>query len=198
MSNGAYFRFSRALYDASENGATAVDKIVFTRLTRTHVSSMDYFLRSEMVEEIYIPYPQNDAQMEYSKALAAIADECSVKMVIYESGEIISHYDTSLCVIRSQIDDKDCTSVFVGGKEKLVGFIDAFSGEEIDEYVKRCDTVVVGNRANVNGRFNLPVSDGATLIYLDEDTKKNSNIDKNSANSYVNTKQENSIELRLN
>ena len=197
MSNGAYFRFPKVLAKAAESGATSIDKLVLTELTAAHVSTMDYLLRSQLVEQIYIPYPQDEGQIELSRSLAVIADECSVNMVLYTDGEIISHYGTSLCVFMSEVEGKTCRSVFVGGEKELVGFVDAFSDGAADAYVRACDTLVVANKKNIVGSATLHASDGATVIYLDESVMKLTRLDTDALDIYVNKKKENLTRIRL-
>ena len=184
MSNGAYDGFVSMIHEAKPKGATDVDILVFTTVTQRHISSMDYYFRSQMVHEIYIPRPGNDTQLESAYALAMLAEECGVRARLYDSGDIVTLGKSELLVKRTQ----DSTSVFVKGREKLFGYTDAFADAQgLNTLLSECDTVLIGNNGVPDVAYRYSVSPDATLIYSSEELAKRSAIVSEERKTYVNT-----------
>ena len=172
------------LDESKPKGATDVDILVFTTVTQRHISSMDYYFRSQIVHEIYIPRPGNDTQLESAYALAMLAEECGVRARLYDSGDVVTLGKSELLVKRTQ----DSTSVFVKGREKLFGYTDAFADAQgLNTLLSECDTVLIGNNGVPDVAYRYSVSLDATLIYSSEELAKRSAIVSEERKTYVNT-----------
>ncbi len=181
LSNGAYFRYAQALSDASHYGATEVDKLVFTDITKNHISSMDYFMRSNIVKSIYIPYPSDEYSRQNAFALAALAIECGAEVNMYSSGEILTLDGLSFCVLYGENQDKTGAALFVSTEEGNFGYADAFVyGSDVEKganaLLSKCDTVIIGNNGVPDRAYKYNVSEKAMLIYASENIRKKSRM----------------------
>lgn len=194
MSDGYYSRFYDAYVEASVYGATQVDSIVLTSVSSKHVSSLDYFLRSNVVKAIYIPEPYSDSSRELSMELALIAMECGVEVRVYDGSAVIDICDgIGAKVICSQNGDKRSVAVFVASEDEVCGYVDAFAfgserGSEVAELVKRCDTLIIGNNGVPKTEYSFDVSDNTKIIYSSEELMKKSGIVTSAENIYFNTR----------
>ena len=191
MSNGAYKMLNSAFDNTAEHGATDVDTLVFTTVSKNHISSMEYFFRSRIIRMIYIPVPDDVSQYKNSILLAELAHKCGVQAYLYENGDIITVGDTSVMVMNTYDQGNESVSVFVDGTETVFGYTDAFfDGSIIDEAVNsllvECDTVLIGNNGIPDKKFSFDVSESATLIYSSEELAQKGNTDFDRSNTYVN------------
>ena len=196
MSDGYYSRFYDAYVEASVYGATQVDSIVLTSVSANHVSSLDYFLRNNLVKTLYIPEPYSDKSRELSVKLVGIAEECGVCVRVYNSDTMLDICDEikarGIC---SQNGDKRSVAVFVATENEVCGYVDAFvCGSErenaVSELVKRCDTLIIGNNGVPKTEYSLQVSDSTKIIYSSDELMKKSGIVSAEENVYFNTYKE--------
>ncbi len=199
MSNGTYSRFSQALDDAARQGATQVERIVFTDITPRHISSMEYFMRSNIVKNVYIPTPVNDDQKQLAMEMSLLANACGTNSYLYKNGESIFHDDIGIAVSILQTDGKRSLSVFVKSSEHMFGYSDIYGGEDyLNTMLSQCDTVLIGNSGGSKKTFEYTIDFNATLIYASDDIRKMSKIDNISGNTYCNTQKRACIEIPLN
>ncbi len=191
MSGGSYYWYSQALQNAAENGAVTVDKIVFTKITKTHISSMDYFLRSNIIREIYIPVPQNDEQRQNALLLAALADECGTDSYLYIGTDVMELDGIEFVADVLYEENKTYTSVFVSSGEEMFGYTDAliFDGENdvrLNSILSKCDTLLIGSKEEISAPYLPNVSSSTKVVYLSEQVYKYS---RRAGKSYCNTKE---------
>ncbi len=195
MSNGAYFRYSEALSNAAEDGAVCVDKLVFTKITKRHISSMDYFMRNNIVNTIYIPVPQNEEQRQNSLLLAALAEECGTDAYLYASGEVMELDGIEFVIDIIYEESESYTSVFVSASEKMIGYanshiFDGENDERLSPVLDICDTLLIGSREVPDKPYLPRISATARVVYLSDELYKYS---RREGESYCNTENENVV-----
>ncbi len=191
ISNGAYFRYADVMYDAAERGAVCVDKIIFTKITKIHISTMDYFLRSNIVNTIYIPIPQNQEQRQNSLIMAALANDCGTDAYLYSTNDIIELDGIELVIDVLYDEDKLHTTVFAASEDKIVGYADAnvFNGKtdlRFAQIFEKCDTLLIGSHSVPKDTYMPCVPKNTTVVYMSEDLYK---FSRRKENSYCNVKE---------
>lgn len=189
MSDGHYSRFSNAMYDLRKYGATDIDTIVLTKVSNTHVSTMDHLLRNMLVGSLYIPTPDNDRDIELSIKLAEIAEACGVDAYLYNSGDVMNICNgTSTLICLTKADEKTSVSVFIGSGEEILGYTDTFADKNIiNETLKLCRTVIIGNNGIPKQRYCYEVGENATLVYSSAEIMQMSDIIAKEENVYFNS-----------
>lgn len=194
MSNGAYRYYAEMLNDAGEQGAVEVETIVFTNVTQRHISSMRYFMRSNVVREIYIPMPNTDDMQETELAadIVRLAYECNTEVFFYRNGDMIEFASTVLTVNIFKNGDTLGRALFVGGKEKIFGYADMcmFSDnvfDEIERYVYASDILIIGNGIFETDGDVYVLSDNTELVYSTEEVMNISNIVSCKEKTYYNS-----------
>ena len=187
MSNGAYTRLSSAVADAKRYGVTCVDKLIFTSVSRGHISSMEHLLRNLIVKDIYIPVIKDEEQLENAGRLIALATECGVDVWIYEDDDVFMLRDTSLSVVKTKADDTESLAVFVKGRDSLFGYTDAFlKNDVIKDTLRDCDTVFVGNKGIPDMMYCFDVQKDSSVIYSSEDIWSASRVRSDPQKTYIN------------
>ena len=201
MSGGSYLGFSRAISDALEYGATSVDSIVLTRITSTHLSSLEYILGSSVVRKIYLPTPKDDITLERAVKLTRIAEEYGTSAYLYDDTQIFDVDGIAICVLTSQNGEKQAATVVVKGEKNTFGYVDALicgspAEQTANKLLAECQTVIVGNRAIPEKPYEYSISKDTALIYSSEDIKKSSEI-YGVDNVYCNTQKAIKLSFRL-
>ncbi len=187
MSNGSYDRLNAAFSDAAKYGAVDVDMLIFTSVGKGHISSMEYFFRSRIIKNIYIPTPNERSHYENALKLVELADNCGVNAYLYESTDVFELSDVSVLVSNIRQKDKNSVSVFVQGKEKMFGYTDAFfEASMANGLIEKCDTVLVGNNGMPDFFYEFNIKSEATLIYASRDLAYNSKVYTENINTYIN------------
>lgn len=204
VSDGTSRGYAEMLDNAGKQGAVDVDMIVFTNITQKHISSMRYFMRSNVVREIYIPMPNTDGKTEKELAadLIKLACECNVEVFFYDSGDKIKFENTVIAVNIFEIGGARGTALFVGGEEKIFGYADmcALSGEELGEikqYIYASDVLIIGNSTFEESDGVCVLSDGTELIYSSVDVMNASNIVSCKEKTYYNCNENIILEFEL-
>ena len=170
MSGGGYYGLYRAFDGAKAHGATCVDRIIFTDITKRHVSTMDYFLRYSYVKEIYVPIPQGGDEEQISVAIemTRLAMECNTEVKLYGSGELMTCGETYMVINSDKYDRRTGNSVFIAGNDTVFAYVDSVSvadTERIKESIMLSDIVIVGNNGEVGCAYLLPAADETAVIY---------------------------------
>ncbi len=194
MSNGAYFRFADALSDASQNGATSIEKIVFTDITQNHLSSMEYLFRSAIVKNVYIPTPTDQKSLDMAISMAVLAEKCGVETHLYESTDIIEAGEAQMCVNTATYGKKIAVAVFVSGENKMLGYVDAFicqseDAQTVNGLLAECDTVIIGNNGVPDVKYTYSLAPESTVIYSSEKMKNMSGIRGKEIRAYCNVQE---------
>ena len=189
MSDGHYSSFSKPMYDLRKNGATDIDTIVLTKVSKTHLSTMDNLLRNILVSSLYIPTPNNEQDIELCVKLAEIAKECGVDAYLYSSGEVLSICkDTSTLIYLTKAYEKASVSVFISSDKEIFGYTDTFADKTvINDTLKLCNKVVIGNNGIPKQRYCYEVDENATLVYSSLEIMQMSDIIAKEENVYFNS-----------
>ncbi len=197
LSKGEYTNFSSSYRQSKKFGATDVDMIVFTKITKNHISSMDYFFRTTLVKEIYIPIPDknNKEDIDLAIALTKLANDCEIQVNLYENGDFLK-----LDRIRFLIDTEGGNSLFASGGKELFGYVDCSAlkdNEKLKKYILETDTLIIGEGLIQNDNFYCQISDDTTLIYSSENIMKRSNIKSDIEKTYYNNRKKLCIQFEL-
>ncbi|MBO7310477.1 MAG: ComEC/Rec2 family competence protein [Clostridia bacterium] len=190
-SGGKYNNFSSSYYKAKEYGCTYVDMIVFTDVTKNHISSMEYFLRSNVVKKIYIPIPNEDDEKQINLAIemTRLANQCKTQVYLYKSGETLSLDNIRFRIDVFEIEQDKALSLFVSGGQDLYGYVDvaalSVNDFELHQHILNSDTLVFGNNnKSVEEMFYCDVSENTTIIYTSFDIAEKSSISSNTDKTY--------------
>lgn len=202
MSSGAYDGFSHSLADSAKHGATQVDSIIFTKITKSHISTMEYFLRRNIVKSIYIPMPDGSSDVNKEIELAELANSLGVAVYLYENGDPFSVGGVTFGVGNFSNGEQTGTAVFVYGREEAAGYIDectlgACAPEVIDSFTSACDKLIVSGKQSDGDVFSCKVLPDATVIYTSEDVARRSRIELPLENSYFISKKYQSVSLAI-
>ena len=189
MSNGTYDCFSDSLSHSAKHGATYVDSIIFTNITNSHVSSMEYFLRRNMVKSVYIPMPNGTESVNKEIELAKLATDLGVNVYLYKNGDSFTVGNVTFGVGDFSDGEKQGVAVFAYGQDEIIGYIDECTlgtcdPETIDAFTAKCDTLIVSGEKKYENSFTCEVSPSATVIYTAEEVARRSHINNSTANSY--------------
>ena len=187
MSNGAYDGFSDALGDSAKHGATYVDSIIFTNITNYHISSMDYFMRRNIVKSIYIPMPNDQEDVSRALELSELADRLGVNVYLYENGDTFEVGCVSFGVGSFQGGKEKGNAVFVYGEDEIMGYIDectlaVCSADAVDSFTSKCTKLFVSGVGFYD--VSCEVLPSATVIYTSEAVAARSKIDSSIEHSY--------------
>lgn len=189
MSSGAYDSFSDALTDSAKYGATYVDSIIFTNITNYHISSMEYFLRKNIVKSIYIPKPMEQADISRALELSELADRLGVNVYLYENGDSFTVGNVTLGVGNFRDGEQKGNAVFVYGQDESLGYVDECtfemcSPEVIDSFTSECTGIIVGGDNTHEDNFSCAVLPSATVIYTSEEVARRSLVEASDEHSY--------------
>lgn len=194
MSDGYYTRFRDSFEEAAVYGATEVETVVLTSISSVHVSSLDYFLSSHIVRQLYIPELPDEQSRELSLALARAAERSGTRAYLYGADDTLELIDgVGARIISESVGDKRANAAFVAYEDRMLGYVDAFicggeSEDEVNRLVSLCDTVIIGNNGTPKQRYGYDVDADARLIYCSQELADLSNIRIKSENVYLNTK----------
>lgn len=187
MSNGAYEYLSSAFFDAVQYGATDVDTLVFTKINKGHISSMEYFFRRCIIRNVYIPVPEDPSQYENSYKLAKLAHDCGINAQLYESTDVFNVGETSILVMNTFENDFNSVSVFVEGEDNVFGYTDAFSNPtRVNGFLSKCDAVLIGNNGIPDIKYSFDIFEKATLIYSSQEIASKARILSDEKKTYIN------------
>lgn len=199
MTNGRYSLVSDAITDARERGATDVDTIVFTNVTSSHLSSMDYVFRNNLIKRIYVPL--TDGEYDNAYELVKMAQECGIEAELYADGDTLVVCRENGALIRlADNQDRQTVAVVIAADGQLSGYVDAYAyGSKIEptvnEYLPLCRTVIIGNNGIPDNKYKYEIADGTTLIYASERLAQMSEIDSSDKRVFYNYKDSVKIEI---
>ncbi len=200
MTNGAYSRYTEVMNDARRMGTTTLDKLIFTDISERHISSMDYFFRANIVNSIYIPTPSGEEQIYMAYKMARLADECAVKVYLYQNFDKIEHKDVLLCVGNISVEERASASVFVCLSESTIGYAEPnICKSELYSSINRalslCNTVIIGDNGICDVPYKFTLAEGTTLVYSSEQLRQMSRVHNMSGENYCNINKRFKIEL---
>lgn len=90
MSDGSYGSLYRGMRRAEKDCAVEVSALVLTHYHRRHISSVDRFCRTELVERIFLPFPQNESEYYIMWSIAYDAERNGCAVEVYREGEAVA------------------------------------------------------------------------------------------------------------
>ena len=203
MSSGSYMLLSEVIVSAADKGATDVDTLIFTSVTSSHISTMDYLFRSCIIESVYVPMPDDPMSAELAIRLVSLAQECGVRATLYGDGDIIELCNgKSVLVGLADNNGKTAVSLMFGGGERVFGYVDAFvfgsdSDGTVNARLTLCDTVLIGNNGVPDHRYSYTVSTDTKVIYSSAELARMSDIEADVNNCYYNIQEYTELEFLL-
>lgn len=179
LGDGRYSSLSAAAIASEENCATEFEALVLSRYRKSLPSSVDSFVRGEMVRELYLPIPCSQLEYELAMAISDIAERASVKLSFYKRMETISIDEVSIVVsdVGFYENGSESLSVLLGVGESAVCYAEAswqYSSisETTGAFLEVSEAALLGRRRIIieNGsiQYKLPlkiaVIDGVSLI----------------------------------
>lgn len=202
MSDGSYSGFSQAIINASEKGATSVEYIVFTTIGKGHISAMEYFFRSNVVDRIYIAEPSNEEERQMAVAMATLAKNSKVDSYLYRDGEILKIDGISMCFYTALNGTDNATAMFVSAGKEILGYADtnvynSDFEDQVNEKLSKCDTVIIGNNDTPDDLYRFSVKFDANVVYASKNIMDKSDIFVNYQNCYYSDTQKTKLTFEL-
>lgn len=151
LSDGSYSSLYRGMRRAEKDYAVDVSALVLTHYHQRHISTVDRFCRTELVERILLPFPQNDKEYYIMWSIVHDAEKNGCRVDVYRAGEAAALTDSlGMIVFRSYIKRSTHPTLALG----------LCLGDEILTYV--------GTSVHESGAFELVsglVSDSTEVIF---------------------------------
>ena len=178
IGNGSKSSYSNATGYVSLARATEIKAVLLTKYSRSHSASLYDVFTSQMVRELWLPYPETESEYHLMAPLITLAEKYGVQSYVYRRSDNLEAFEFTL--IRSEsfnIDRSSVPTIVVTIKtrnEKLTYCGSAFNEcnevEEINKHLKTSDYVIFGTVGpKVKTSFCLPDDcDAHTLIFGDK------------------------------
>ncbi len=195
IGNGSKSSYNSATGYASLARATEIKAVILTKYSRSHSASLYEVFTSQMVRELWLPYPENESEYHLMAPLITLAEKYGVPSYIYRRGDNLEAFEFTLISTDSfSIDRSSVPTIVVSIKtrnEKLTYCGSAFNEcnevEDINKYLKNSDFVIFGTVGpKVKTEFFLPEnSDVHTVIFGDKLHSAYYNENHNHPDSYL-------------
>lgn len=93
LSDGSYSNVRAALDVARANYATEVEAFMLTHYHQRHISSAYRLMCSELVHEIWLPFPLDEREYNIMWSVVYYAEKCGSDVVVYRPGETVTLFD---------------------------------------------------------------------------------------------------------
>lgn len=87
LSDGSYSNVRMSLDAMRDNYATEVSAFMVTHYHQRHISSIYRLMCSELVEQLWLPYPLDEREYNIMWSIVYYAERCNCDVVVYKSGE---------------------------------------------------------------------------------------------------------------
>ena len=105
LSNGSKSSYSKALDEIYDSRATEIKAIMLTGYTYLHASTYYDLFASEIVREIWLPYPENEDEYSKMNKIYEVAQKFGVDAYVYKDGEVLRAFDnTEIYVLQDRIE----------------------------------------------------------------------------------------------
>jgi len=105
MSNGSKSTYSKAIDEVYAARATEIRAIIMTGYSYSHASTYADLFGSEIVREIWVPYPENADEYYKMTKIHDVANRFGVKTYIYHDGDVLEAFDnTNIYIYQDRID----------------------------------------------------------------------------------------------
>lgn len=104
LTNGSKTSYAKALDEIYCSRATEIKAIMLTGYTYLHSSTYYDLFASEIVREIWLPYPKNKDEYSKMNKIYEVAEKYGVKAYVYRDGEVLKAFNnTKLYVLQDTI-----------------------------------------------------------------------------------------------
>ena len=175
-SNTSYYKALDAMYDAR---AVDVDVIVLTKYSNYHNSSLHMMFSKEKVDELWLPYPQNENDYGLLKKLAEKAEIFGVDVFVYQDNEALYIFEDTVLRIQNYSIDRSTKPISIVSvktdKDSLTYCSSAYNEcneiEEIERRLKNSEFVIFGDAGPaVKTQYSIPNNDkNEYIIFSDSD-----------------------------
>ena len=136
----------------SENMATHISEYTVTHYHKKHPVLLERLFKSELVENLYLPYPTSEDERKIAADILIFAADAKVNVYLYADAEKLSTLDGSyISVIRSDKDgDSKALCVILGYKDSLLTYLnsDLIKTELIRKITLNSDFLIFGRHEN--------------------------------------------------
>ncbi len=167
FSYGGYSFLKNVSNISADSYASEISDYVITHYHNYHSSSAEKLCRSNLVRRIYLPIPETDNEKEILCNIKRNADELSVKLYLYKSGERIDLCKDSFAVILLDNNGEvhQSTSAIIGNQKETAVYVSGKSDiDSLSNIISKSDYLVIGKH------FGIP--DKKTNIYINFDKTK--------------------------
>ncbi len=126
ISNGSKTSYMLALDEIYESRATEIKAIMITRYTHQHNATLYSIFQSNMVREVWVPYPENDDEYAKMEVLYAFAEHSDVSVYVYNDGEAMKPFEHTYI---------EHTNTYIERSTVPIDLIDIYTGTEHLTYV---------------------------------------------------------------
>lgn len=156
---------------ANEN-LTKIDNYIFTNYSYTLSESADVIMGSFKTENIYIPAPKNEDELEILYEILSLISEFRTKLFLYKEGETLDfenlkfshHHNASLgngkgTLVSLEFEEKTHTYASMSLLEKRATKNMAL------ELIAKCDTIILGRHGSYKDDFKIYIPSAKAIIF---------------------------------
>ena len=154
LSNGSMNTYTKVLNEVYNARATEIRAIMMTGYTHLHYATYYELFASEIVREVWLPYPENADEYYKMNRICEVAGKYGVDPYVYRDGDtLIAFSNTRIQVFQDRIDRSAVPITLIDvstPSDKLVYVSPAFSECEIQELTEelfmKADLIVLGHK----------------------------------------------------
>lgn len=154
ISNGSKSTYYDVLDEVYNARATEIRAIMMTGYTNLHASTFIDIFSSEIVRELWLPYPENSDEYYKMVRIYDIASEYGVKTFVYHDGDVLTVFDdTRIQVFQDRIKRSKVPITLMDIKtpeDRLVYVSPAFNEAQIKEQAEglfaKSDIIIFGHK----------------------------------------------------
>ncbi len=177
LSDGSYSNVKMALDAMRDSYATEVSAFMVTHYHQRHISSIYRLMCSELVEQLWLPYPLDEREYNVMWSIVYYAERCNCDVVVYRSGEEKQVFDiASVKLFRDYIKRSTHPTLVlnVSGGDSSFTFIGASAHESnlYDTATELADVsqhVVLGLHGPITKKnYSYKLSDAEEIIFAND------------------------------
>lgn len=152
FSDGYASRFRDAAEVIHENNCQGIRAVVLSHYQHAHISGVSMLMGTEYVEELWLPFPENEKEYVIMNRLVREAEGFGVNVRLYGEGETFTLFgDAQVCLRSAKIDrstQKTFLLTFSCGERRLVYVASSVQEsalyEEAQAAINDCDVLIFG------------------------------------------------------
>lgn len=163
-----------------------IEAYIMTDYSTAHISSLSWLFSSEVVREIWLPYPENTDDYYIMTAILKCAQEMRVLARVYRSDDKLVFGGVNADICKGYIERSDVPYTLIdiesGGAHTVYtsAVYEESDSEKVSTMVKNADTLIIGARGpkskymirlpNGNTYEQIIVCNAERAVYLDTST----------------------------